>query len=133
MFNLLVSAYPLSQISADGALEDLHHEGEQRARQSGIPPALGLFVADECMLGLYFQELLALSAKSILKQDSEDTHRDRNIGIFQRLANKVPTLTRDMGVLYQSYRYCSALGLRLMLTCLPKTICKVKGLLDMLK
>ena len=47
----------LAEVPAYRALEDLHHEGEHRPCQRSIPAALGGLVADECVLGLYLQEL----------------------------------------------------------------------------
>jgi hypothetical protein len=46
-----------THVAADGPLEDLHHEREQRARERGVPAALGGLVPDECMLRLHLEEL----------------------------------------------------------------------------
>lgn len=57
MFNFLGTADLLTEVSANGALKHLHHEGKHRPGQGSIPSALGLFITNERVLCLYFQEL----------------------------------------------------------------------------
>ena len=57
MFDLLVVVHLLTEVSANGAFKDLHHESEQGPRQCSIPAALRRLIADERMLRLHLQEL----------------------------------------------------------------------------
>ena len=57
MLDLATVIHLFAEVSANGALEYLHHEGEHRARKSCVPPPLGLLVADECVLRLHLDEL----------------------------------------------------------------------------
>ena len=63
MFYLASVIDPLAQVSAHGALEHLHHEGEHRAREGRVPSSLGRLVADEGVLGLDFEELRARAVR----------------------------------------------------------------------
>ena len=69
------------KVPAYGALEHLHHHAEQRLRERRVPAALGRRVADEGVLRLHLDEGRG------------------DVGIFERLADEVAALARDVGVL----------------------------------
>lgn len=57
MLGLCLVAHSRTQVPSNGSFEHFQQESEHRTSQRGVPSALGAFVADESVLGLYLDEL----------------------------------------------------------------------------
>jgi hypothetical protein len=112
-----------THVAADGALEDLHHEREQRARESGIPAAFGRLVPDEGMLRLHLEEL----GTSVRSRSRPGTvRRQTETGMFESSSVLRMRSRPARGTCVSCWRPSTTVLRRhaaQALACLPKIIC----------
>jgi hypothetical protein len=112
-----------THVAADGPLEDLHHEREQRARERGVPAAFGRLVPNEGMLRLHLEELCTL----VRPRSRPGTVRRRTeTGMFESSSVLRMRSRPARGTWVSCWRALTTVLRRhaaQVLACLPKIIC----------
>src|SRR5258708_3613360 len=100
MLDVPSSPLPWPKLTHNPPLENLHHKSKQIPRQRCIPPPLARLVPDKRVLCLHLEKLWgrAINLKSCMTVFW--THRTSDVGVFQRLTDKISPRTGNMRVLF---------------------------------